>query len=222
MKTSALCPEGGTAGDCAPDLDRLLEHPAIWRGRNAAGFDTHPTGSPTLDAALPGGGWPAAGLTEILTPQPGLGELRLLLPLLRQLGASWPPRWIAWISPPFEPYAPALVGHGLPLERQLVVRTRESAWAIEQALESGGCALVLGWLQRVTARELRRLQWATQRRHLPAFVFRDQRVAAQASPAQLRLQLTPQAGGMGLQLLKSRGGRREPFMLRWEEFDGGA
>ena len=203
-------------------LDRLLEHPAIWRGRNAAGFDTHPTGSPTLDAALPGGGWPAAGLTEILTPQPGLGELRLLLPLLRRLGASGPPRWTVWVSPPFEPYAPAIVGRGLPLERQLVVRTREPLWAIEQALESGGCSQVLGWLQTATARELRRLQWATQRRRLPVFVFRDQRVATQASPAQLRLQLTPQPGGAALQLLKSRGGRREPFVLHWEEFDDAA
>ena len=56
-------------------LARLLEHPALWRGRSAARVPTWSTGYPVLDAGLPGGGWPRAGLVEILTPQPGVGEL---------------------------------------------------------------------------------------------------------------------------------------------------
>ena len=37
-----------------------------------------PSGFDALDAHLPGGGWPRRALTELLLPQPGVGEIRLL------------------------------------------------------------------------------------------------------------------------------------------------
>ncbi|MDI7065596.1 hypothetical protein QMO17_30595, partial [Klebsiella pneumoniae] len=57
-------------------------HPALWRASQlAAGFDRVVScGHTVLGAELPGGGWPAGALTELLTPQPGCGELRLLQP----------------------------------------------------------------------------------------------------------------------------------------------
>lgn len=211
-----------------PSLERLLEHPAIWRGRSVARTATLSTGCTRLDEALPGGGWPAAGLTEILTARSGLGELRLLMPLLAQLGAQSPPRWAVWVSPPFEPYAPALLAARVPLERQLVVRTEEPAWAIEQSLDSGGAAIVLAWLAgsepgcaprgSTSVTVLRRLQLATQRSSAPAFLFRPLAEATRASPAELRLTFEPQDAGLRLQLLKSRGGERRPLELRWQEF----
>jgi len=217
----------------APALERVLAHPAIWRGRNAAGVATLATGWACLDKSLPGGGWPAAGLTEILTARNGLGELRLCVPLLVRLGRQTPARWVSWVAPPFEPYAPALVTAGVPLERQLVVRTKEPAWAIEQALDSGGCSLVLGWLQTADAARagratsvgmLRRLQLATQRNQTPAMLFRPLSEAQQASPAELRLTLEPRCGGARLQLLKSRGGDHRALELHWSDgvVDGGA
>jgi len=210
-----------------PTLERLLEHPAIWRGRSTARTATLGTGCRRLDEALPGGGWPAAGLTEILTARSGLGELRLLIPLLATLGCESPARWAAWISPPFEPYAPALIAAGVPLERQLVVRTADPAWAIEQALDSGGCAIVLAWFVAVATAHtrkaaplgaLRRLQLATQRSQVPAFLFRPLDAAAQSSPAELRLVFEPSLEGGRLQLLKSRGGERRPLDILWREW----
>ena len=62
------------------ELARLLEHPAIWRGRSAARTEAVSTGFDTLDECLPGRGWPRSGLTEILVPRFGVGELSLLLP----------------------------------------------------------------------------------------------------------------------------------------------
>lgn len=208
-----------------PTLERLLEHPAIWRGRSAARTATLGTGCRRLDDALPGGGWPAAGLTEILTARSGLGELRLLIPLLATLGCELPARWAAWISPPFEPYAPALIAAGVPLERQLVVRTTDPAWAIEQTLNSGGCAIVLAWFAATTHSSkstqlsaLRRLQLATQRSQVPAFLFRPLDEAAQSSPAELRLFFEPSLEGGRLKLLKSRGGERRPLDILWSEW----
>ena len=211
-------PESVSESAPEPVLERLLEHPAIWRGRSAARVATLGTGWPRLDEALPGGGWPAAGLTEILTTRSGLGELRLFIPLLVHLGRQSAARWVTWISPPFEPYAPALVAAGVPLERQLVVRTAEPAWAIEQALDSGGCSLVLGWLSTPSGvAVLRRLQLATQRNQSPAVLFRPITELRQASPAELRVHFEPQLGGGRVHLVKSRGGDRRPIELRWSE-----
>jgi len=46
-------------------LEAVLNHPAIWRGNDCArvAIPGISTGFPELDAALPGGGWPAAALT---------------------------------------------------------------------------------------------------------------------------------------------------------------
>ena len=214
--------------DAMGTLAGLLNHPAIWRGRSLARSDTQATGYARLDDALPGRGWPAAGLTEILTRRPGLGELRLLLPLLAALGATQPPRWVAWVSPPFEPYAPALAAGGVPPGRLLVIRAAEPLWALEQTLDSGACGIALGWPESgrrpVRARDLRRLQLIAQRHRAPAFLFRGLDAAREPSPAELRLLFEPQPGGARLQLLKSRGGHREPFELRWsaEEAPHGA
>jgi hypothetical protein len=204
-------PPAGLAG--------LLTHPAIWRGRSLVPIDTHATGYARLDDALPGRGWPVASLTEILTLRPGLGELRLLVPLIAAIARSQPPRWVSWISPPFEPYAPALVAEGVPVDRQLVIRTGHPLWALEQTLDSGACGVALAWFDargpRVRPRDLRRLQLITQRHRAPAFLFRGLEAARETSPAGLRLLFEPRPGGARLQLLKSRGGRREPFELRW-------
>ena len=97
-------------------LEKLLENPRVWRGSSRT--DTKiglASGYPKLDRCLPGGGWPQQALTEILIEQYGIGELRLLMPALARLSAEESyndeqsePGWIAWIAPPFQPYAPAL------------------------------------------------------------------------------------------------------------------
>ncbi len=203
-------------------LAQLLEHPAIWRGRSAARIDTLSTGFRALDEGLPGGGWPRVGLTEILAPRHGVGELRLLLPLLARLAAVSPPRWIVWIAPPFEPYAPALAAHGVRVERQLVVRTETPLWAMEQALDSGACELALAWVRRAQPRSLRRLQLAAGRGRTPGFLFRALTTARESSPAELRVLYEPDEAGATLRLLKSRGGTRAPIGIRWEDGDGAA
>jgi protein ImuA len=40
------------------------------------------TGHAALSAQLPGGGWPAGVLVDLLLQQPGIGEMRLLRPAL--------------------------------------------------------------------------------------------------------------------------------------------
>ena len=200
-------------------LDALLAHPSVWRGRSRAAVQTVSTGFAALDAGLPGGGWPRHGLVEILTPQPGVGELYLLLPVLAALSRAIPARWCTWVSPPHEPCAPALESHGVAVDRMLFVRTHLPLWALEQALRSGACEAAFAWLPRASPRAIRRLQLAAEQGRALGVLFRSQRFAQLASPAMLRVSLEPvqEPGrhGARVTLLKSRGGSRQPIDLTW-------
>jgi hypothetical protein len=204
------------------DLSRLLEHPAIWRGRSAARVPTLPTGFAALDAGLPGGGWPQSGLIEILPSCFGAGELSLLLPALAAVTRRPEARWCAWMAPPLQPFAPALAECGVALERVLIVQPqREDAgeksvlWAFEQTLRSGTCDLVLGWLRSALPRQIRRLHLAAERGAALGVLFRPSEAARDSSPAALRIAVEPAARGARVTLLKSRGGARGAIELFW-------
>jgi len=210
---SANAPETSSDG-----LESLLQHPAIWRGRSAAQVSVVPTGFAALDAALPGGGWPRAGLIEILVSHIGVGELNALLPALASLTHQASARWNAWIAPPFEPFAPALAAHGLILERLFIVRTEQPLWAFEQSLISGACEAVLAWAPRAPSRDIRRLQLAAEKGRALGVLFRPVAVAKESSNAVLRVIVEPTDQGARLTLLKSRGGHRGSVDLCWSHY----
>jgi protein ImuA len=199
-------------------LESLLQHPAIWRGRSAAQISVVPSGFPALDAALPGGGWPSAGLVEILVSHIGVGELNVLLPALAAFTRKEAARWCAWISPPFEPFAPALSAHGVILKRLFVARTEEPLWAFEQSLISGACEAVFAWAPRAPARDIRRLQLAAEKGRALGVLFRPRAVARESSNAVLRVIVEPTEQGTRVTLLKSRGGHRGSVDLTWSHY----
>ena len=193
-------------------LEKVLENPRVWRGSSQV--DTRSglaSGYPELDRCLPGGGWPQQALTEILIGQYGMGELRLLMPALARLGAGeTDPGWIAWIDPPFQPYAPALQQYGIDLSRMLTVRPKDDSellWSAEQALSSGTCAAVLLWPDTLDDQASRRLQLAAEKGHSWAIAFRPLSARQQPSAAALRLELQSTGQGTRVHILKSRGGR---------------
>jgi len=199
-------------------LEKLLENPRVWRGScQASARAGLASGYPKLDRCLPGGGWPQQALTEILTDQYGIGELRLLMPALAELSTEEPhygeqtePGWIAWIAPPFQPYAPALQQSGIDLSRMLVVRPKDDSdllWSAEQALSSGTCAAVLLWPDKLDDQGSRRLQLAAEKGHSWAIAFRPLTARLQPSAAALRLELQSTEQGTRVHILKSRGGR---------------
>ena len=194
------------AGDAK--LARLLEHPAIWRGRSAAPQRGLPTGFAALDAYLPGKGWPRTGLIEILVSRFGSGELYLLLPALAALTRAAAARWCVWVAPPLMPFAPALASQGIALDRVAVVGGARPLWALEQALGSGACDVALAWARQPKAREIRRLQLAAERGRTLGVLFRPRRAAREASAAVLRLSLEPITAGVRITLLKGRGAMR--------------
>jgi hypothetical protein len=200
------------------ELARLLEHPALWRGRSAARVETLATGFAALDEGLPGKGWPRTGLIEILVSRFGIGELYLLLPALAALTCRPAARWCVWVAPPLEPFAPALAAHGMALERVLVVRAAAASplWAFEQTLGSGACDVAMAWARRPHGREIRRLQLAAERGRALGVLFRPRRAGRESSPAALRLALESAARGVRVTFLKSRGGARGSIELAWQ------
>ena len=196
-------------------LADILADARVWKLKDAAAAPPRPvwsTGRSALDARLPGGGWPAASLVEVLIDDTGLGEVQLFLPALvqcqRRAGGEIP--WLVWIAPPHEPYAPALAQQGIQLSRLLVVRpatAMEALWAAEQALSSGVVAAVLLWLKGTDDRWLRRLKLAAEAGGSLGVLFRPERHRFESSPAGLRLLMTRGEGGVRLELLKVQGGR---------------
>src|SRR5262252_492106 len=201
--------------DGAPKLARLLEHPAIWRGRGAARLETLVSGFAALDEWLPGRGWPRSGLIEILAARFGSGELYLLLPALAALTRAAAARWCVWVAPPLMPFAPALVAHGVALDRVAVVGGARPLWAFEQTLGSGACDAVLGWVRQMKPHDIRRLQLAAERGRTLGVLFRPRRAAREASAAVLRLSVEPLAAGVRLTILKGRSARRDALDLPW-------
>jgi len=164
-----------------------------------------PTGYPLLDASLPGGGWPANAILEMVTPQWGIGELQLLLPLMRSLTQQ--KRWVLWVSPPYVPYAPALERAGIDMDYVIAIQPdsscKDAFWSIEKALQTRACTLVLAWLNGLPNAVIRRLQLAAETGHSLGVLFRQRN--NEHSPAALRLHLHPSETGVHVDVVKARG-----------------
>lgn len=167
------------------------------------------SGFAELDAALPGGGWQSGTIVELMPIATGIGELRLLMPALARITQAG--RYIALISAPWIPFAPALARHDVRLERLVVVRAQsatDTLWAFEQTLRCKSFGAVLAWPAAVQDREVRRLQLAAAAGRSTGFLYRPATAAHEPSPAAVRLRLHADSqGGLNLEILKCRGGR---------------
>ena len=204
-------------------VEQLLQQNSarLWRARETGSSAAAavpaglPTGYAALDRCLPGAGWPRQGLIEVLVDQRGIGELRLLLPALaalcRDAGAHdrGSGGWIAWVSPPYRPYAPSLAAWGIDVRRMLVVNgAGATEWAMDQALRSESCSAVLGWSNPRDPHALRRLQLAAEASRSLAVLYRPLQAGLTPSPAVLRLALLGSGtAGLQVRIVKSRGGR---------------
>jgi hypothetical protein len=192
------------------NLEHVLQRADVWRGGIAPPQIGVTSGFAALDAELAGGGWPLGAVSEILVRRAGGGELTLLMPTLRRLSQEG--KWLAFVAPPYIPYAPALLRAGVDLTHALLVQpgdVRDALWAAEQALRAASGGAVLLWAQDIDTQPLRRLQLAAEAGGSLAFVFRSIRYAEESSPAALRLRLkalNQRVRRLEVALLKRRGG----------------
>jgi protein ImuA len=171
-----------------------------------------PSGHGALDAELPGGGWPARAVSELLLAQPGQAEWRLLLPTLQQVANAG--GHVVLVAPPFVPHLPGLAQQGLPPEKVIRLEARtpqERLWVTEQTLLADGLWAVVSWLPQARPEQIRRLQACAAAHQGPAFLLRPARAAHEPSAAPLRIHLSlgPCPHPIRLDILKRRGPLRD-------------
>ena len=132
-----------------------------------------PTGFAALDAELPGGGWPTGASPN--SCRRTKASASCASSARRSPRSARTGERLAWIAPPYLPYAPALAAAGIALAQVLIVRTRsarDTLWAVEQALRSAACGAVLAWpgdgeVRRAAAPAARGREHAGARRAVP-------------------------------------------------------
>lgn len=196
-----------TANSC---IEQVIQRNDSWRGRNGARPQQAglASGYQQLDEQLQGKGWPLGNSIEVLSDGSGLGSMGLFLPAMEKLSAQG--RWQAFIAPPYIPYAPLLAARGIDVQQVLLVHPQnrqDLLWSIEQALRSGTCSAVFGWLGAAQYQysELRKLQVAAAGSDTLSVLFRPREAAHNHAPAPLRLEISAYRQ---LHILKQRGGNQ--------------
>jgi hypothetical protein len=193
------------------DRDLIKKHLFKSKKSNTCGIlktNNIKSGHNDLDSLLSQGGWPLSLLTEIGLADNGIGEVRLLVPALRELQQNTSSRRIVWVAPPYLPLASTLIKEGLDSRYLTIIQTKtiaDTVWAYEQALLSESCGAVIGWTgsHQLKDRELRRLQLAAERSHAWSILLRDQRCMTKSSSCHLRLSLkATQLGKLNVHIIK--------------------
>jgi hypothetical protein len=169
---------------------------------------TESSGVKELDTVLPNGGWPVGAIVELMPMSIGIGEFRLLMPLLARLTRT--ERHIALIGTPYVPFAPALIQQGVKLDRLLIINAsnpEDTLWAFEQTLRCKSFGAVVAWPSAVKDREVRRLQLSAEAGRSIGFLYRPAAAALESSPAAVRLKLQATKTSLQIDILKCRGAR---------------
>ena len=189
-------------------LKKLLQQqPLLWRGFDY--FSHHhaiATGFHELDKLLPYNGWPLGTTLEILTSQCGAGELRLFMPAMATLTQQG--LYVAWVAPPYIPYAPSLLQHNVDIRHIVVIDAQTSAynqrWSMEKLLACEKCGMVLMWPDSCTTKDIRRLQLAAEKGNSIGVLYPRSHHAY--SPATIRISLQAvSTNQLYLTVLKARG-----------------
>jgi protein ImuA len=189
--------------------------------------------APEIDAYLPWGGMPLAGLHEILSEEVGASSGFAAI-LLGRAQAALPGRSVLWIAPEPDAYAPGLASLGLDAARLILVRAPrpvDALWAAEEALRSPAIAAVLlvGTAPDLTA--ARRLQLAAEAGGGIGLLLREGDGEAEPGAALTRWRIasrraataTPHhlgAPSWEIVLLRARGGRPGAWLGEWDAAHG--
>lgn len=164
----------------------------LWRANELQTTTTGiPTGFAALNALLPDQGWTPGTLLELIYPQTGAGELRLLLPTLAHYTRQQ--RYVAWIAPPHIPYGPALAQHHIDPAYISVLQAQTSEqqhyWCMEKLLACRECGVAMLWPRQLPERNIRRLQLAASKGDSLGILLHPQTKTPTTSPAATRIQL---------------------------------
>jgi len=188
------------------------------------------TGLTALDALAPGGGFQRGAVHEILSdPSDGTPLFFAMLLARAACGAGFPPApggrqdacttsSIIWCDPGRALYPPALVAHGIDLDRLLLLKPASDAeltWAVGECLKCPGVGAVVAEVKarhRLTRVEARRLQLSAERGGGVGILLRPAGKASAEHAAATRWLVRPAPGERtvqrwAVQLVHGHGGR---------------
>jgi len=186
------------------------------------------TGLPALDALAPGGALRRGAVHEILSgPSDGTPLFFAMLLARAACGASFQPASAGrleactttiWCDPGRSLYPPALVAHGIDLDRLLLLKPTcdaELTWAVGECLKCRGVGAVVAEVKarhRLTRVEARRLQLSAERGGGVGILLRPAGKASAEHAAATRWLVRPAPGERtvqrwAVQLVHGHGGR---------------
>jgi len=132
-----------------------------------------------IDAALPSGGLPRAGLHEIDAADASAAAAGFCALVLARLAED--NSVVAWCRRRRDLHGPGLAAFGLDPARLIIVRARTETdvfWVMEEGLRNAALAAMVGEIHKATPTALRRLQLAAEKGGATALLLRPPRAAA--------------------------------------------
>jgi cell division inhibitor SulA len=184
-----------------------LHHLNAWEKTTTNGSSlVTATGIPVVDELLPGGGWPKAGLVEIIVPDEYTDAVALLMPAFARLSRQG--RWIAMVNPSYQARAHLFSEPGMDHASVLQVNPhpgRSALWTAESMLRSGDCSVVMAWPNCNTELMDKCLQKSAVHGKALGILFRYESLSMQPSGVNLRLKLEVEGESSALYLVDGKG-----------------
>ena len=203
-------------------LQALKDRQLVRKGGDGSSFlhRNVSSGYRALDKRLDGG-WPAYGVVELAPENLGIGELRLLQPVLSRLAVLRPLQ--AWVSVP-ACLMPAYLT-AASRDRGLIISPpdrKHTCWVVEQLLLSACCSMIVCWIDEISPAQAKRLQVAAKESQTLMFLIRPSIALSQSLPISMRVQLETHDRGLKISVLKRQNAwPLEPFTLdlseRWPQ-----
>ena len=172
------------------------------------------TGIPVLDELLPSGGWPKAGLVEIIVPDEYTDAVALLMPALMRLSRQG--RWIAMVNPLYQARVHLFSEKGMDHASVMQVNPhpgRSALWTAESMLRSGDCSVVMAWPNCNTELMDKRLQKSAVHGKALGILFRYESLSMHPSGVNLRLKLEVEGAAKAVYLVDSKGEKQSGAVL---------
>lgn len=186
-------------------LHDLKRRNLVWQAnQHACATSKLSSGYAELDEKLLGG-LPEQGLMLVQSAM-GIGELRLLMPYLKQQSIA-SQKLLVLIAPPMQINGEMLQHYGISLEQVLIITPTEqqqALWAAEQCLKSGTCHTVVLWQHHINVAQAKRLQLSAKKGQALQVIF-NQDAASISLPVSLILDLQPLKSGLRVEIKKHQG-----------------
>ena len=154
-------------------------------------LNTRSTGLPQLDIALPGRGWPCAGLIDIVSAKFFDGVMPLLIPLMSEetrLGNK-----LILVDPPYIPYYEKISEQGIDVNNIIIikpdrlVKKRKSIIhdLFKQGLNLDDCNVVIMWTDKLSFQISRQFNLVAQASDTLGIIIRTDTCLSQAPIASI-------------------------------------